>query len=93
MGRGKGKGQTELGNMLLEQLCLRLFSRHFKRNVKSLDTIYHNVSFTKEITKVGIENKTSQESQNAAQRTSHRLSRCQNVLTKRYFFSFFLLMN
>ena len=29
--------------------------------------------------------KTSRESQNAAQRTSHRLSRCQNVPTKRPF--------
>ena len=29
--------------------------------------------------------KTSRESQNAAQRTSNQLSRCQNVLTKRHF--------
>ena len=33
--------------------------------------------------------KTSRESQNAAQRTSHQLSRCLNVLTKRPFLSIF----
>ena len=37
--------------------------------------------------------KTSRESQNAAQRTSHPLSRCQNFLTKRPFKLVFLLTN
>ena len=35
--------------------------------------------------------KTSQKSQNAAERTSHRLSRCQNVPTKIPFYIFFSL--
>ena len=37
--------------------------------------------------------KTSRESQNVAQRTSHQLSRCQNVFTKRPLKFFFFFIN